>query len=70
MAKGWLGDDIVGLRPSLCTDGFAKRETNKLILSAGRTLVENLRHEGVGKPLGLGTIIVSLPLLVHHIKRH
>ena len=54
MARGWLGTN-----PSL---GNAEKETDKLILSAGRGLVENLRYEGIGKPLGLGAVIVSLRL--------
>jgi hypothetical protein len=32
--------------------------SNKLILGARRALVDKLRYEGVGKPLGLGTTIV------------
>jgi charged multivesicular body protein 7 len=34
-------------------------ESDKLIFSAGRNLIESLRCEGVGKPLGLGAVIVS-----------
>jgi len=57
VVRGWLGDDTISARPKSSTDRDVKRETNKLILSAGRGLVENLRYEGVGKPLGLGTVI-------------
>jgi charged multivesicular body protein 7 len=35
------------------------RTRNKLVLGAGRELVEGLRVEGVGKPLGLGAVVVS-----------
>lgn len=40
------------------------RETNKLVLSASRELAERFRFEGVGKPLGLGAIIVSIDRLL------
>lgn len=46
--------------------GDEDRATNKLVLNAGRGLVEKLRYEGVGKPLGLGAVIVSLPCLPSH----
>jgi charged multivesicular body protein 7 len=59
VAKGWPVDNTISTRPSTSTNGDVERETNKLMLNAGRGLVENLRYEGVGKPLGLGTVIVS-----------
>jgi charged multivesicular body protein 7 len=54
VARGWLST-----KPSLDS---AEKETDKLILGADRGLVENLRYEGIGKPLGLGAVIVSPPL--------
>jgi charged multivesicular body protein 7 len=35
------------------------RGGSRLVLSAGRRLMEDLRVEGVGKPLGIGAVIVS-----------
>lgn len=32
--------------------------SNKLILSAQRSVVDRLRYDGVGKPLGLGHTVV------------
>lgn len=46
ISRGWQGSDG--------PDGTS----NKLILGARRALVDKLRYEGVGKPLGLGTTIV------------
>ncbi|KIK98727.1 hypothetical protein PAXRUDRAFT_133647 [Paxillus rubicundulus Ve08.2h10] len=34
--------------------------SNKLVLSARRTIVDKLRYDGVGKPLGLGSTIAEL----------
>lgn len=48
ISRGWQGSD----RP----DGMS----NKLILGARRALVDKLRYEGVGKPLGLGTTIAEM----------
>jgi hypothetical protein len=36
-----------------------ERTANKLVLRAGRELVDSLKVEGVGKPLGLGAVVVS-----------
>ncbi|KAG2111664.1 Snf7-domain-containing protein [Suillus discolor] len=47
-SRGWQGSDG--------SDGTS----NKLILGARRALVDKLRYEGVGKPLGLGTTIQSV----------
>jgi charged multivesicular body protein 7 len=35
---------------------------DRLILHANRTLLDNLRLEGVGKPIGLGAVIVCITL--------
>ena len=35
-----------------------ERARNRLVLSAGRELIDGLRVEGVGKPLGLGAVVV------------
>lgn len=48
ISRGWQGHDG--------SDGTS----NKLVLGARRVLVDKLRYEGVGKPLGLGTTIVRL----------
>ncbi|KAG1827170.1 Snf7-domain-containing protein [Suillus subaureus] len=48
ISRGWQGSDG--------PDGTS----NKLILGARRTLVDKLRYEGVGKPLGLGTTIAEM----------
>ncbi|KAG1754636.1 Snf7-domain-containing protein [Suillus lakei] len=48
ISRGWQGSDG--------SDGTS----NKLILGARRTLVDKLRYEGVGKPLGLGTTIAEM----------
>ncbi|KAG1832055.1 Snf7-domain-containing protein [Suillus variegatus] len=47
-SRGWQGSDG--------SDGTS----NKLILGARRALVDKLRYEGVGKPLGLGTTIAEM----------
>ncbi|KAG2158232.1 Snf7-domain-containing protein [Suillus bovinus] len=47
-SRGWQGSDG--------SDGTS----NKLILGARRVLVDKLRYEGVGKPLGLGTTIAEM----------
>jgi charged multivesicular body protein 7 len=38
----------------------AGSSSSRLVLSAGRQLMEDLRVEGVGKPLGIGAVIVSI----------
>jgi charged multivesicular body protein 7 len=48
ISRGWQGHDG--------SDGTS----NKLVLGARRALVDKLRYDGVGKPLGLGTTIVRL----------
>lgn len=48
ISRGWQGSDG--------PDGTS----NKLVLGARRTLVDKLRYEGVGKPLGLGTTIAEM----------
>ncbi|KAG1877987.1 Snf7-domain-containing protein [Suillus subalutaceus] len=48
ISRGWQGSDG--------PDGTS----NKLILGARRTLVDKLRYEGVGKPLGLGSTIAEM----------
>ncbi|KAG1782619.1 Snf7-domain-containing protein [Suillus placidus] len=48
ISRGWQG-----------SDGF-DGTSNKLILGARRALVDKLRYEGVGKPLGLGTTIAEM----------
>ena len=35
---------------------------NRLILCADRSLLDNMKLEGVGKPIGLGAVIVRLRL--------
>lgn len=44
----------------------SEQEPNRLILRAGHGLVEELRFPGVGKPLGLGAVIVSRLLFSHY----
>lgn len=39
-------------------------ETNRLVLSAERGIAERLRYEGVGKPLGLGAVVVSRDIIL------
>ncbi|KAG0699639.1 Snf7-domain-containing protein [Suillus ampliporus] len=48
ISRGWQGSDG--------SDGTS----NKLVLGARRALVDRLRYEGVGKPLGLGTTIAEM----------
>ncbi|KAG2041616.1 Snf7-domain-containing protein [Suillus americanus] len=48
ISRGWQGSDG--------PDGTS----NKLVLGARRMLVDKLRYEGVGKPLGLGTTIAEM----------
>ncbi|KAJ8586100.1 hypothetical protein M405DRAFT_772128 [Rhizopogon salebrosus TDB-379] len=48
ISRGWQGHDG--------SDGTS----NKLVLGARRALVDKLRYEGVGKPLGLGTTIAEM----------
>jgi charged multivesicular body protein 7 len=52
ISRGWQGHDG--------SDGTS----NKLVLGARRALVDKLRYEGVGKPLGLGTTIVRLYVIL------
>lgn len=52
-----------GLQTQPHLESSEEQESNKLILRAGRGLVEELRFPGVGKPLGLGAVIVSRLLL-------
>ncbi|KIM87189.1 hypothetical protein PILCRDRAFT_815664 [Piloderma croceum F 1598] len=62
VTRGWLVENTTSTRPSSGpgTNEIVGKETDKLILNAGRGLVESLRYEGVGKPLGLGTVIAEL----------
>ena len=48
-----------GLQKQPNLESSQEKELNKLILRAGRGLVEELRFPGVGKPSGLGAVIVS-----------
>ncbi|KAG2356131.1 hypothetical protein BDR07DRAFT_1301345 [Suillus spraguei] len=48
ISRGWQGSDG--------PDGTS----NKLVLGVRRALVDKLRYEGVGKPLGLGTTIAEM----------
>lgn len=59
MSRGWQTDSGLSTKASSSTGVDEGKETNKLVLNAGRRLVENLRYDGVGKPLGLGAVIVS-----------
>lgn len=42
------------------SDGLQRQNTSKLVLNAGQSLVNNLRVEGTGKPIGLGAVIVGV----------
>jgi charged multivesicular body protein 7 len=71
VTKGWLAQSTISARSSTGAGKgeLLERETDKLILSAGRGLVESLRYDGVGRPLGLGAVIVSpvsLPFGIEH----
>ncbi|KAG2078192.1 hypothetical protein BDR04DRAFT_1147864 [Suillus decipiens] len=48
VSRGWQGSDG--------PDGTS----NKLVLGVRRALIDKLRYEGVGKPLGLGTTIAEM----------
>lgn len=61
VSRGWQSEYNV-VRSDESEDD--KKETNKLVLSAGISLVERLRYEGVGKPLGLGAVIVCQPTAI------
>jgi charged multivesicular body protein 7 len=59
VSMGWQVDDTITTTEGPNQLANNERETNKLVLNAARRLVERLRYEGVGKPLGLGAVIVS-----------
>jgi charged multivesicular body protein 7 len=61
VARGWPVEHTISTRSRSDpdTNEIVEKESDKLILNAGRGLAESLRYEGVGKPLGLGTVIVS-----------
>ncbi|KAH7929705.1 Snf7-domain-containing protein [Leucogyrophana mollusca] len=59
VSRGWQAEDTGKLKGKDNDEKFENR-SNKLVLSARRPLVEKLRFEGVGKPLGLGTTIAEL----------
>jgi hypothetical protein len=44
---------------ALVSLGYQPSTTDTLVLHADQSLVESLRYEGAGKPLCLGTVIVS-----------
>ena len=44
---------------TIVSRGWLPNTSDRLILHADQTLLDSLRYEGVGKPLCLGTVIVS-----------
>ncbi|KAH7913753.1 Snf7-domain-containing protein [Hygrophoropsis aurantiaca] len=63
VSQGWQVDEPSTHKGKLNSDLRA----NKLVLNARRPLVEKLRFEGVGKPLGLGSTIAELRKSKHLI---
>lgn len=53
MSRGWQTDIT---SPQQGKEDVAS-QSNKLVLSARRAIVDKLRYDGVGKPLGLGSTI-------------
>ncbi|EIW85108.1 hypothetical protein CONPUDRAFT_97818 [Coniophora puteana RWD-64-598 SS2] len=53
-SHGWIETSPADIHPT------ASSQSSKLILTVQRSLVDKLRVEGIGKPLGLGSTIVEL----------
>jgi len=47
----------------LVSSGLQQESGSRLVLNAGRSLIEQVRLEGVGKPLALGAVIVRFGIV-------
>ncbi|KAF9218338.1 hypothetical protein BS17DRAFT_742320 [Gyrodon lividus] len=60
VSRGWQTDITSGQQGNEPDSQDAANQSNKLVLGARRAIVDKLRYDGVGKPLGLGSTIAEL----------
>lgn len=59
MSKGWQAENTSPRKgKGIETEEDPDSWSNKLVLSARRSLMDRLRYDGIGKPLGLGHTVV------------
>ncbi|KAF9246142.1 Snf7-domain-containing protein [Melanogaster broomeanus] len=60
VSRGWQTDTTSTQKDKEPDLHDAAAQSNKLVLNARRTIVDKLRYDGVGKPLGLGSTIAEI----------
>ena len=59
VSRGWQAENTSTRKgKGIETEEDPDNWSNKLVLSARRSLVDRLRYDGIGKPLGLGHTVV------------
>ncbi|KIJ69013.1 hypothetical protein HYDPIDRAFT_81175 [Hydnomerulius pinastri MD-312] len=60
VSRGWQAEHTSPQKGKATDSGDVVNQSNKLVLGARRAVVDKLRYDGVGKPLGLGSTIAEL----------